>query len=90
MWKEESELPNNHCYPDSEFLLSIEPRYKKNVWWIKENKYSNKIDSILGGFENDRIALKLNDSEEYTKIWGKKNKNQGRERAFESSPKLIY
>ncbi|CAG8776284.1 4614_t:CDS:2 [Ambispora leptoticha] len=43
IFKEESELPSDHPYPESEFIA-------------------------VGTMENDRLAEKLNDPEEYAKI----------------------
>jgi len=69
IFKEESELPSDHPYPESEFIGILFPRYKLTRMW--DGSRPAKNNKAVGTMENDRLAEKLNDPEEYAKIWGK-------------------
>jgi diadenosine tetraphosphate (Ap4A) HIT family hydrolase len=71
IWREEAD--SSFVYPDSELVILLYPRYEEKECWRTENRPVEKSGTkIKGSMENERIAKKLRDPEEYAKIWGKK------------------
>ena len=70
-WKEEAELPSNCDYPDErELVVNLFPRYGTKRWYKLEQR------PAIGSMENERIAFKLTDYEEYKRIFKKEDRNK--------------
>ena len=84
---EESKTPSAFVdnYHNSELVVGLFPRYKLQRWWLP-NEARPTDKKISGTMENERIAEKLRNPEEYAKIWGK---NKIEEKQFKSNY-LLY
>jgi len=77
-------------YSDSEFIVTLFPQYGVERWYKFKNR-PIKDGKVFGTMENERIAEKLNNPEEYNKIWGKKSTPslRGHEEAATSRTKTL-
>ena len=73
--KEKGESPSNK---ECDICFTFFPKYKMERFWLPDEGRPIRNNQPIGTYtmENEQIAEKLNNPEEYAKTWGKKDKNQ--------------
>ena len=57
---------------DRDICFIFFPKYKMERWWMPNEGRPVQNNQPVGTMENEQIAEKLNNPEEYAKIWGEK------------------